>query len=168
MKYWPLLFLAACAPGRPEVGDCGVLVAGDYFDRFGPTWLTYPQLQQGVKAIVAEGVHSSDASLQNTDQACQRLSGYRVYTRQERAFLLNGKRVGGYTECWLKLIVVNSPPVEDPAQWQNTALAHELAHAIQGCEGVQPQDQGQDHYHANWGRDGIFDAINRANTKDPE
>lgn len=53
------------------------------------------------------------------------------------------------------------------AVWQ-TAFAHEAVHMAQNCEAPLPVDEGWDEGHANWVRDGLFNAVEWANRRASE
>lgn len=68
-----------------------------------------------------------------------------------------GKMVAGLTYCDNGAIVIgNRPPFE-------SALPHELAHALQNCEPLPPYNDTEG-FHSNWERDGIYYAIEKSKT----
>ena len=161
-----ILLLTACGPDMSP-GECGVLVAGDYFDRLGPTWLTYTYLNQAVRAALQGGTRMGEQRMQNVGLMCETLRGYRVYTQQEERIQLAGRTVGGWAECWFKMLVVGTPADRGEFPWQAGALVHELTHGMQGCAPPMPTDDGRDKDHANWDRAGISASINQSNSEPP-
>lgn len=163
LKILLLLTCASCAgvpPGKPGGNNCGLIAAGDLDTR---------QPVAGLAAILADRLDAAlDATTFTTDpsfldmtQNCQRLVGYRVFVRAVpdwedqygRPF-----RVAGTTSCWTKTIIVGTPV---SGNWRDSAIVHELFHAMQECEAIQPPDIGNDTAHAGWIRFGTYDAIER-------
>jgi hypothetical protein len=52
-----------------------------------------------------------------------------------------------------------------PRKAWETAWTHELTHAAQKCNAVEPVDEGLDPAHANWNRDDLMNIPSRINAK---
>lgn len=155
-----LLGCAGIPPGRPDGNNCGLIAAGNLDTR---------QPVEGLAAILADRLDaaldattfSTDPSFLDMTENCQNLVGYRVFVRDVpdwqdeygRDF-----RVAGTTSCWTKTIIVGTP---ESGNWRHSAIVHELFHAMQKCEAIQPPDVGNDTAHAGWIRFGTYDAIER-------
>jgi hypothetical protein len=82
------------------------------------------------------------------------LAGYRVYVHKEQSWVDQWNReVSGLTDCTTGNIDVGG--VLLPSRG---ALAHEMVHALQRCDG-RPLPGSQDPSHDNWDRDGINPAL---------
>lgn len=152
----------ACGIGDPEADGCGVVVGGDYFDRFASIWLTSKDIRESVNGAIHAGMFTKDERLADAKHFCDSLKGYRIYTRKESKFPIDSRMVAGYTECPWKTIIISTPASKN---WLDTALVHELFHAAQRCSPPFPVDPNADPDHANWHRDGIYDAIQYANSR---
>jgi len=150
-----LLTLASCG-AHYNGTTCGITVAGDYDDRFAPSWLTNEKLQRVVdKAIEATSL-TTDYVLMDQTENCKAMQGYSVYTKDTVYWESYGRRVAGTTNCWTKIVIVNTPTDGNETM---TSLVHELFHVMQKCNARAPIDKGLDEDHANWYRDGILWAI---------
>jgi hypothetical protein len=154
------LSCAGVPPGRPDGNNCGLIAAGNFDTRLP---------MEGLAAILADRLDAAlDATTFTTDPSyldmtenCQRLVGYRVWVRSAPDWEDDwgrGFRVAGTTSCWTKIIMVGTPA---SGNWRDSAIVHELFHAMQECEAIQPPDIGNDTAHAGWVRYGTFDAIER-------
>lgn len=82
---------------------------------------------------------------------------WRAYTMPEKSFtsFLTGERpVGGLANCFNSTLFVGS---QAPL---SGALAHEFAHALQGCDAkCEKQPEDADDFHACWYSRGIWQAL---------
>ena len=152
------LLLTSCGAHYAQT-NCGISVAGDYDDRFGESWLTPELLQVGVDKAIAATASTTDYTLMDQTENCKAMQGYNVYTKKTVYFENFGRRVAGFTNCFTKIIVINTPEV---LRVENSPLVHELFHVMQRCSARPPVDKGLDEDHANWYRDGIVWAIEDA------
>lgn len=156
-----MLLLPACAaipPSEPGSNNCGMRVGGD-FDTRGPTDLTPEILADRLDAALNAASLTTDFHLMYAEDNCRRLVGYTVYTKPMYGWkdpYDRGFSVSGLTWCSSKTIVVGTPGDKN---WNRSSLVHEIFHGMQNCQPPQPPDVGNDTDHANWIRDGIFDAI---------
>lgn len=80
--------------------------------------------------------------------------GYKIWQRDVPSWTDSWNRqVGGYTYCAGKEMHIGT---------SRTVFAHELAHVLQECSAELPIDQGQDVFHADWGRKGIYFLVEEA------
>ena len=152
------LCLALCAcSGRAYSPDdwtrCGAVAAGDFATKE-PTWLTGAVLRDAEDALLrALAVHTPIS----TASACAHLSGLRVYSHPLTCWRDAYERdVCGVALCGEMVAQVGTPIGGD---WRFSALAHELAHVVRGCEALGPIDEGMDRMHADWRRMGINAAL---------
>ncbi len=86
---------------------------------------------------------------------------WQLFIRPGDSFIVNGKEVIGMTYC-------NSHQIELADRvWKRAALTHELAHVLQGCLPRSPYEGAPDLSHANWDRDGIWQALEVAREQTP-
>jgi hypothetical protein len=162
MRYLSLVLLASCAGSLPPPsGSCGVMAAGNFEQRFKSDGLTDEIVEDMVKRALNGTTFTTDWRLSDQTENCRMLQGYNVYTRPPGAFTItmsDGRplSVTGYTTCWQKLIVVAAP---GNGVWRQSALIHELFHAMQNCKAPRPVDIGGDPDHSNWARDNIYWSI---------
>ena len=170
MNYWAtvLILFSSCA-GTSSIGfksNCGIMLAGDIQDRFGDSWLTVQDLQQATFSAIRQASLVTDFVFMDQTENCRSMQGYRVYTHAGQLFDLDGRTVYAYTNCQLKMMVIGTPK---DGNWKNSSIVHEMYHVMQECHAKMPVDEhrflderdNQDH--ANWKRDGIWQAIDRAN-----
>lgn len=165
---WLALALASCAAATPPANTCGVRLGGDA-EHPGPGTLTYPELQSRLDAAFDATTTTTDPRLMDILELCYAMQGWMVLTRSAPSFAdpygrtIDGHAllISGFTECRTKTITVGTPADGGWASSPQSSLVHELLHAFQGCEAIQPPDLGHDADHANWLRDHLFDSIER-------
>ncbi|UOF79743.1 hypothetical protein [Caudoviricetes sp.] len=167
MRYLTLLMFMSCAgvpPGRPQSNDCGIRIV----EGANRAKLMGETLAERLGRMLDVMTLTTDYRLMEPLDVCQKMVGYRIYTREENNWQdpygrTNGDghplTVAGLTSCINKTIEIGAPPLGD---WNKSSLVHELFHVAQGCEALQPATGGKDADHANWSRDGIDDAIEKA------
>lgn len=152
---------AAIPPTHPGSNNCGMRTGGDY-KTHGPSWLTFEILADRLDAALDAASFTTDTNLMYAEESCRRLVGFTVYTRPERSWpdpYGRGFNVAGLTWCDSRTIHIGTP---EDGKWKHSVLVHELFHGMQNCKAPGPPDLGGDTDHANWFRDGIYDAIERA------
>jgi len=70
--------------------------------------------------------------------ACEQLEGYTVRILPDATFKVAGTELLGLTQCYRSLILIANQP------WHESSLAHEMAHAIQGCGVSAPTKMCED------------------------
>ena len=106
---------------------------------------------------------------------CRSLKGVMAWEMPGFSSNIGGVNASGWTECSLARFSFhtgNGYLFKDDfsrprAVWQ-TAFAHEAVHVAQGCEAPLPVDEGWTEAHANWVRDGLFNAVEWANRRASE
>lgn len=163
----PIVFFLSCAgipPGRPQSNDCGLVIVEES-NRGG---LTMDVVSQRLGAFFDVMTLTTDYRLSEPIDVCQRMVGFRIYTRAEAGWVdpwgrthADGRPiiVAGLTSCKNRTIEIGRP---ESGNWSMSSLVHELFHLGQECEALMPATGGMDDDHANWSRDGINDAIERA------
>ena len=147
----------SCVPVPPPAGNCGITVAGNIDNRFKSDGLTDKIAQEMLDRALRASAYTTDPRFLYPEDLCRALVGYYIFTKPPTGpFLLDGKRVMGYTECWLRNIIIAAPA---DGNWAHSPLIHEYFHAFQQCHAPEPVDPGQSKDHSNWSRDGINDAI---------
>lgn len=170
MRFLPLVLFLSCAgvpPGKPQSNDCGLTIV----EGGNKAGLTGEILSQRLGVMLDVMTLTTDYRFNEPLDVCQRMVGFRIYTKEENNWPdPYGRKypdghtlmVAGLTSCINKTIEIGSPPLGD---WNKTSLVHELFHVAQGCAALLPATGGMDDDHANWSRDGINDAIEKAYTK---
>lgn len=158
------LLLADCAGVSAEgFYSCDAVRAGDIDSRFTPSQLWQPAVEDAVQRALNAATFTTDIRLHDTLENCRKLIGLRIYTKSEPSWIrdADGLRVSGEASCLLNMVTIGTPSDGD---FRDSALVHELFHIMQGCEGTPPADDPTfAPGHENWSRDGIFNAIDRAN-----
>ena len=161
MRFLPIIFFfflscAGVSPGKPQSNDCGIRIV----EGGNKAGLTPETLSNRLGAFLDAMTLTTEPRFLDVTEVCQRLVGYRVYTREENHWIDPwGRSIAGYTSCINKVIMVGSPALGD---WRRSSLVHEMFHAAQLCSPEKPPvDEGTDEDHADWFRKGIFDAIQR-------
>lgn len=106
---------------------------------------------------------------------CRSFKGVMAWEMPGFSSNIGGVNASGWTECSLARFSFhtgNGYLFKDDfsrprAVWQ-TAFAHEAVHVAQGCEAPLPVDEGWTEAHANWVRDGLFNAVEWANRRASE
>jgi hypothetical protein len=166
--------LCRCATINPDgTSNCGIMVAGDFDDRFAKPTLFQDTLNALVDEALDGATFTTDWRLNDQLGNCQKLWGFRVYTKPTWNYLVKTSEtpdgplldtyVSGHTLCEQKLIVVGTPTVR--AGWSKSSLVHEIFHALQDCTTPEPMDKGLDWQHRNWVRDGLYNAIEYEKTR---
>ncbi len=143
MRLAALCLLCSCAPWPPAgwrswQTDCGMTL----FQREG-TWLEEADIRElEWRLTSALAVHEGDA--------CAKLRGYVGHEQDGRMTELQPDYyVAGWTECWNRRFFYHrgkDDPSYRPKPW-NTALWHEMVHAVQGCPFEStPEDDAQHPY----------------------
>lgn len=157
MRFLVLILISGCATvDFTNDNSCGVSIGGDYDNRFAKSVLQMSDVEQAVFRAIDGASLTTDHKLMDSTQNCKNLNGFSIYTKKSNSYMLNNQLVSGHTECWVKIIVIATPM---DGNWNHSALIHQLFHAMQKCQPKYPIDRGSDYHHANWRRDGIFDAI---------
>jgi hypothetical protein len=155
------LSLACCAASEPATfctTPCGLSVAAEN---------RKPQFACDDYVRVESALVAEVPSL----PVCRALRGSVAWELPGFTSVLGSRKVSGWTECNLSRFMFHTGDGfiyedRDPAflrRGWNTAFAHEALHLAQGCRAPLPVDEGWDEGHANWVRDGLFDAVERAN-----
>lgn len=141
----------------PLFSSCGqgLMIGGSYLSA-SPSTITSAQLSASLAVALTLGEGTSDPKLHGKSEAS--LDGWVVYTTPDHVSVHDGLKVTGWTSCQRRMIVVGTPP----SGWAESALVHEFFHVFQACESTAPTDITSDELHANWTRDGLYDAIIRA------
>jgi hypothetical protein len=129
--------------------------------RSGVTWLPLESLQEAEDALLGEVHEVGDNRITSPYESCRRLGGTRVVPFSSTHWTDEwGRDVSGLAICGTDLFPNQTVEVGAPTdgRWRSTALEHELFHQLQHCNPTQPRVDG-DEAHANWGRDGIWAAI---------
>ncbi len=109
-------------------------------------------IDKDIKTIFTNVDNVCDPRFRNYD-----LSGFVIQVHNVDHWIdANQRDVYGLTHCNLGVIEIGSGLLYD------TALAHEMAHAIQECQALTPIDE-KDEYHSNWNSGGIYESIDKAN-----
>lgn len=159
MKYLVALLISCCAHIPRTQDNCGLRLEDK-------SWLTSSSLLEAVSQAIYKATQTTDNRLQDAAENCSAMRGYVVKVRPQVTWEMEaGKNfvvsVSGVTYCMSRLVEIGQPT--DMARgWRATALVHELFHVMQNCSSPGPSDIDQDEDHANWTRDGIKDAILRA------
>lgn len=156
-----LMILSSCVaipPSHPGTNNCGMSIGRD-FDSFNESWLEDWQLQDRLDAALDVAARSTDFRLSDMMENCRALVGYKVYTKEgTRWENVAGKMVMGECHCAGKFIIISRSISGD---YRDTSLVHEIIHAMQKCAPLEPLDEGQDKFHSNWIRDGIYENIEK-------
>jgi hypothetical protein len=83
-------------------------------------------------------VNKSTPETEKFANACEQLEGYTVRILPDATFKVAGQELLGLTQCYRQLILISNQP------WHESSLAHEMAHAIQGCSVSAPANMCQD------------------------
>jgi hypothetical protein len=158
------VLFGSCASVPPGEGfhSCDATAAGDFDSRIATSGLTRDDVNRGVRAALNAATFTTDPNLNDQTENCRALMGYRIYTRPS-AYTQDGQLVAGHTQCFGKYIVVATP--EMGGSWRESALVHELMHAMQHCTATPPMDPGMTYGHDNWIRHGIYPAVDAARTE---
>ena len=157
-----LALLGACSAPRASLGtqnNCGVKLLMS-------TWLTESALREAIEAATEVATSTKDKRLSSAEANCSMLTGYTLQVRPTRTWeMLSSdgtfvQRVSGATYCFQQRIEIGDQ-VKNQG-WKSTALVHEFFHAMQDCVTPKPTDVDQDDDHSNWSRDGIMQAILKA------
>ena len=136
---------AGIPPGQEGFLSCDMLAAGDFEDRLAPSGLRQEDVNRAVRVALDAATFTTDLDLHDTTTNCRRLVGYRVYTMPTENFqhVQTKTQVSGYTVCAWKHIVVGTPHTgTKPGEWRDSALVHEIFHAMQECTATPPEDEG--------------------------
>lgn len=106
---------------------------------------------------------------------CAAFRGAMAWEMPEFSTVVGGVNAAGWTECDHSRFLFHTgngylfkDDFSHPrAVWQ-TAFAHEAVHLAQGCDAPLPVDEGWTEAHANWVRDGLFNAVEWANRRASE
>lgn len=106
---------------------------------------------------------------------CRSLYGSSAWEMPGFSSVVGGANAAGWTRCEESRFFFhtgNGYLFKDDysrtrAAWQ-TAFAHEAVHLAQGCDAPLPVDPGWNEAHANWVRDGLFNAVEWANWRASE
>ncbi len=161
MKWTLLLLLSACATSSGDTYKtrCGVGPAMDFYtgELIKESWIGVDALQWAEDEILWYlERHAKDPRLYNRKVACGTLTQLKVFVHPTWKWGTPGSEVSGVAMCHMRYIEIGTP---EDLKWTSTALTHELVHVMQDCKPVRPAEDGLDNDHANWERDGIFDAI---------
>lgn len=139
----------------PESTDCGVTTAPG-------SWLTDDVLRTAVVAALDAAAASTDARLSSRRANCEALVGWRIEVLPVDAWKTDFQAayVDGTSACGLEQRI--KVGTKQRGGWRQTALVHELIHAMQHCTTPSIIDADQDEFHANWTRAGIASAIESA------
>ena len=167
MKYLVLLLLAGCTPAAttgisPTLfrSPCGLDIRG-YTDGGVHELWTQASVAAFEDRILDEFQFIGDARFKRKANVCKLLNGWQIWLHPQGCWVDRwGREVCGLTDCLYKLSQVGAIPGLNDGP-DRGSLAHELAHAVQRCSPVLPVDPDLDEDHANWTRDGIYDAIGR-------
>lgn len=149
-----------CGPDLPApacVTPCGMRIRGYWPD--GEMPFTCEEVSAYEDTVLFYFVHVLDDRFRPNADACKALARYDVWFNRGPDWIDSwNRKVQGLTHCTYGVI--------QSGVWPNlglksTALAHEMAHAIQWCETPAPIDDGPqaDWQHANWYRDNIFQML---------
>lgn len=159
MKY-ALIFLVGCGSSgvSPCVTDCGLNVTS----KSGALYFACSDYQ----ALERNAVQELPVPL------CTALRGVTAWEMPGFTTDLGPVKAAGWAECDYQRFFFHTgdgyvlPGDPLPLRLvQQTAFVHEAAHIAQNCDAPRPVDPGLDISHANWGRAGIYDAIDRANRR---
>lgn len=142
-KFLTLLLLSSCTHSLC-VTKCGLTA-----QTLPPGW-SCPDMQDQESRAYKAFKATKDRRL----DVCN-LTRFHVQWVDARSWWSFDKMVSGITYCENGSIVIGNQAPGD------SALVHELAHALQNCEPLPPQN-AKEGYHANWKRDRIFEAIEAA------
>lgn len=152
---WALKLLVAwttfglTASGCATVSKC-TTTCGFRADEVPVGW-TCQDVQDVESAIIRELQSAKDDRLK---KQCD-LSRFQLLVVHAEDWWSFGRQVQGLTYCENgNVIIGNSLP-------KDSALAHEIVHALQNCTPLEPYND-KDLFHSNWKRDGLYDAIDRA------
>ena len=100
---------------------------------------------------------------------CSILKDYTIRVVTEASFKVGGVDASGFTNCRVKKIDLATPA---SGNFRESALSHEMAHAIQGCMPYY-DDEYQDYrvgydVHFGWDSHGISDAVEKVRKADGE
>jgi len=128
-----LITFSSCSTVYYGQTNCGITAAGDWDSRFAPSWLTNEKLNHWVNVAIDAASMTTDPVLFDQAENCKSLNGFRVYTKDVDSWYdeWNGYQVGGITNCWFKIIIVNKPL--GGTNESATSIVHELIHAMQHC-----------------------------------
>ena len=166
-----VLLLGCVGPRSVEqrvecVSPCGIILMGPIpepsLGNIGqPSW-TCPELVRAESVITqAFATYVKDPRFAS-GAACEALRGWKIWINPEpvwaSADFATARNpeglLAGITFCDSGFSIIgNLPPLD-------SSLAHELAHVVQRCVPLGPGLEGG---HANWGRDGIQNAIDAVN-----
>lgn len=98
----------------------------------------------------------------NQHEICESLEGYSLFIHAEPKWDCGpkGECVAGRSFCLERRVEVATPI--EAYSLRYSSLIHEIAHLVQDCKAPLPIDPGLDEAHADWDRDGIYDAIDKA------
>ena len=149
-----LSVMASCGPLLEC--DANIVIAGDFKDRLGSTWIDYEFIETKLIQFIELAQTTKDDRINTKEKVCKSLKKrYRLYTYQTESFLNHNRSVAGFTECWSGLIVLGKPKIDG-----ESGMIHELFHVAQNCEPTLPIDPGQDADHSNWERAEIYKTLN--------
>lgn len=118
---------------------------------------------RAVKAFASD----ANGAKMNQHDICESLDGYSLFIHPEEKWDCdkNGECVAGRSFCVERRVEVATPI--EAYSLRYSSLIHEIAHLVQDCKAPMPIDPGQDEAHADWNRDGIYDAIEKAQEFQP-
>lgn len=163
MKYFVLLslLLTGCGPQEPIAkfeSKCGLKFMGEVETLNDVPGWTKETLQDVEDTTIREFSGAVKDARFTEYLICGRLKGFRIFVKPTSSWTDPwGRKVSGVTYCFERGMVVG---LEQPYQ---SAIPHEIAHIVQGCEPIQPATEEQDADHANWIRDNIYPTIYRIN-----
>lgn len=150
-----VLVASACGP-VPASTRCGLGMLEQSAD-----WLTIEKVQEAEDQILQFVQGINDDRINSPQKTCAALKWGSVYGVDEKSWIDRwGRDVSGLTYCPERIIVVARP--WELNAWQRSALAHELIHWIQRCEGTGAST-AVDIGHENWHEDGVYSTLERIN-----
>jgi hypothetical protein len=88
---------------------------------------------------------------------CAKLNGWNFDTNPKAVWIDQlDRRIAGLTNCVVSLSTTNN------VDWYKSSYYHEAAHAVQRCDPIPTNDPTVDAMHANWGKDHIYEAVDRS------
>ncbi len=163
MRFFALsLLLLACGPvGPPKEPHCitglGMRYMGEWEtgEEIAPWHFTCEYFQETERRVIQAlgSTYIEDANIDAT-----RLMGVQIWMVDKPDWVDDWKRhIAGQSFCVYGYMHINNSTF---AGW--SSLPHEMMHFLQNCGAVQPPDPNRDSDHANWDRDGIYQAIDKA------
>ena len=150
-----VLVASACGPG-PASTRCGLGMVQNSAD-----WLDISKVQEAEDQILQFVQGINDDRINSPQKTCAALNWGAVYALDEKNWIDKwGRDVSGLTYCPERTIVVGRP--WELNAWQRSALAHELIHWTQRCEGTGDKN-AVDIGHQNWHEDGVYSTLERIN-----